>query len=113
MLQKFYNPYVERCGLIFSDLEVIELRNTSENPEKAFAFDPEEFEKCADDAIATWHTHTHSDPNLSFGDYQFFLSWPKLKHFIISSEAVWSYEVINGSVVVVYEADDYTSWTPT
>ncbi len=102
-LRKLYSPEIERIGFILDDEEIIELENISTDPALTFVFDPEEFDKHLPRATASWHTHTHADANLSFEDYQFFLSWPKLRHFIISSEAVWSYEVTNGSVVVLHE----------
>ena len=103
-LSVLYSLEAERCGFVLDNKKIIKLKNISPYPDLAFAFDPEEFNKYVDTAMATWHTHTHKDPNLSFDDYQFFLSWPKLKHFIISSDAVWSYEVVNGSVIVHHEA---------
>lgn len=112
MLQELYSAEAERCGLILGDGTMVELKNVSEEPSTTFSFDPEEFEEYTDVMASTWHTHTHADPNLSFDDYQFFLAWPLLDHFIISSKAVWYYEVVNGSVIVDNEANNYTSRAP-
>lgn len=108
-LRKCFDPKRERVGFVLKTGKLVELENISESSDQTFAFDPDEFAKYYGEAVATWHTHIGEDANLSFEDYQFFLSWPELGHFIISLKTVWYYEVEGKTVVVYNEADDNSS----
>ena len=108
-LRKCFELSREHIGFVLKTGDLVELENVSESPDETFSFHPEEFAKYFSQAVATWHTHTGKDANLSFDDYQFFLSWPELGHFIISLDAVWYYEVVDKTVVVYNEADDNSS----
>jgi proteasome lid subunit RPN8/RPN11 len=96
---------VERCGLILKDGSTVELPNIAENPETSFRMDLEKaLPYLTDDQVAaTWHTHPHTDPNLSGEDYSCFLSWPDLEHVIVGIRdgdvAVTRYRVEKGLVI--------------
>lgn len=96
---------LERCGLVMKTGEVLELHNISEDPKTSFRMDPKALIKHADDAVATWHTHPDSDPNLSERDYAGFLNWPSLEHYIVGwrqgAVTVVGYKVEHGLVVAL------------
>lgn len=95
----------ERCGLILKDGTVVELENVAEDPLASFEMAPESVLPFlqSGEAVSTWHTHPHSDPNLSGEDYSCFLAWPDLSHIIIgrrNGEPVTKhYRVENGMVM--------------
>ena len=70
----------ERCGLITKGGKLVEIDNIHDTPELGYRMDPKQVLAHLDDAIATWHTHPDSDPNLSQEDYAGFSQWPRLKH---------------------------------
>lgn len=78
--------------------KIVECQNLHPAPENNFQFDPEDLSK----ATATWHTHVNGTANLSLEDYRFYLAWPKLNHFIVTSDKVNLYVVESG---VVYQAN--------
>lgn len=75
----------ERCGVISTEGEVVELTNAHVSPQLGFQFSAADtFEWLASGkAAATWHTHPGEDPNLSEEDYAGFLQWPELTHWIV------------------------------
>jgi proteasome lid subunit RPN8/RPN11 len=104
-LSAFWSPGAERCGVINTHHEILEVPNRSKNPEFTFAFDEEVLE---DRPIATWHTHPETPANLSIEDYRFFQCWPEMLHFIIGGDEVRCYQVHNGIVFCVDDEADYT-----
>jgi proteasome lid subunit RPN8/RPN11 len=96
----------ERCGLVLKDGTIVELENVAEDPENSYEMAPESvlpfLEK--DLVVSTWHTHPHTDPNLSGEDYAGFLGWPDLSHIILGMRngkpAMVTYRVENGLVMV-------------
>jgi proteasome lid subunit RPN8/RPN11 len=106
-ISTYFNTKEERIGLILKDDSVVELRNVSPQPDQFFDYSPEEFSKLIEDAKATWHTHPSGQCNLSIEDRIFFLSWPKLLHYIVGGNDIWCYRVLNG-MVVLDEKDDHS-----
>ena len=70
-LAEFWDPEVERCGIITAEGEIVEKTNRAADPARFFEFSIEDLEG----AVATWHTHPKSSANLSIDDYRFFQSW--------------------------------------
>jgi len=83
----------ERCGFILKDDTVVEITNVAKDKTLGYEMDPHEVLEYVDDAVATWHTHPDTDPNLSGEDYSGFLSWPDMEHVIVGRR--------DGEVVVV------------
>jgi len=79
------NDEIERCGLLLSGGEVVELPNIAEDPKTSFELDPEAVLEhlMTGNVRGTWHTHPDTDPNLSGEDYLCFLGWPDLEHVVI------------------------------
>lgn len=90
----------ERVGFVLTSGEVVECTNISETPEESFLVSPDEAVLYADDATSTWHTHPGRDNNLSMMDYEMFLSWNTLTHFIVGVNGVKQYYVENGDVLI-------------
>ena len=105
-LQEYWDPVVERCGIIPSNRNVIEVVNQSKNPEYTFAF---LFEDLDNDSLATWHSHPTTTANLSIDDLRFFQSWPEKIHFIVGIDEVRCYQVQDGIVFCVDDEADYTT----
>lgn len=93
----------ERCGFLMTDGTIVEVKNVHTEPELGFRMDPHELLEHVSNAIATWHTHPKTTPNLSQEDYAGFLAWPKLTHYIIghgeAGPEVREYVVDDGVVV--------------
>ena len=107
-LRGYWDLEVERCGLVDVNLELVEVKNQSKNPEFTFAF---LFEDLDNDSVATWHSHPKTSANLSIDDLRFFQSWPEKIHFIVGSDEVRCYQVQNGIVFCVDDEADYTPRT--
>jgi proteasome lid subunit RPN8/RPN11 len=91
---------LERVGFVMSDGSIVECKNISEAPEASFEVDAAEMMLYADDAVATWHTHPDTDNNLSVNDYEMFLSWDNLDHYVIGTNGVRKYVVRDGDVLI-------------
>lgn len=103
ILCEYWNPLVERCGLVLDDDTVIEIPNTAATPENDFSFPRSYFDHYSG-CVATWHTHPKNDPNLSIQDYKVFLTQPNLFHYIATDGIVWGFYVRNNKVFL-YEDD--------
>lgn len=105
MLETLLQPgdAAERCGFILKDGTIVEIKNVAPQPNEGYEMDPVEMLPHLDDAVATWHTHPDTDPNLSGDDYSGFLSWPDMEHVIIGQRngqnVVTRYKVEHGLVV--------------
>ena len=86
--------------MILNDHSIIELENTCSTPEDGFEVDGAELVKYIDCLFATWHTHPGTTSNLSVGDYQSFLNYPDIKHYIIGDDGISEYIVENGKVLI-------------
>ena len=102
-LEEFWNPNVERCGLILDSGEIIEVPNRAADPTQDFSFPLSYFQEHPNTA-AVWHTHPNGNPNLSVPDYQTFLKHPSLFHYIVGNGKVWGYYVKENRVFL-YEED--------
>jgi proteasome lid subunit RPN8/RPN11 len=103
-LKEYWDPHVERCGVILQDMTVVELSNLSPNPTEGFEMDIEQV--LALKPIATWHTHPKTSANLSAPDYLLYLQHPDLWHYIVGSAGeTWCYFVEDG-VVLLHEDPD-------
>lgn len=96
----------ERCGVILKDGKIVEIPNVAKDKENSYLMDNDQvlpFIK-NDKVAATWHTHPQSDPNLSGEDYNGFLGWPDLEHYIIgrrkNKTVVMKFKVEDGLIIV-------------
>lgn len=100
-LQKFYAPDgPERCGLILTDGTVLETANVANSPDEAFEIPDRDLVKYEEQLAASWHTHPGVSSQLSYKDFEGFLSWPNLRHYIIGSDGITAYVVRRGAVVI-------------
>lgn len=97
-LKRRLKPGHERGGFILNDGTLVEIKNTSDDPD-AFAPAAADVFKHADAAVATWHTHPEASANLSVGDFETFVSWPSLTHIIVGTDGIRYYAVKNGLVI--------------
>lgn len=51
------------------------------------------------DTLATFHTHPGQSANLSYEDYESFMGYPYLTHYIIGADGIKSYRVVNGRLL--------------
>lgn len=51
------------------------------------------------EVVGTFHTHPNASANLSFEDYESFMGYPRLTHYIIGKDGVKVYKVINGVLI--------------
>lgn len=105
LLTYFQRGGLERCGVVLSTGEVVELENEHSEPQNNFSMDLALF---SENVIATWHTHPHDSPNLSVTDYNTFRSFPKLKHLIVSSKEIWGYYMEND--ILLRNDDNNLTW---
>lgn len=102
-LRKMYSESGnERGGYVTSSGYVFEVENIHPSPENNFMFSCEDLEKLEkDDIIATFHTHPNKPSNLSKEDYDSFVNWEKLLHFIIGNDKISCYKVSERGTVIV------------
>lgn len=92
----------ERGGFITKDGFVIEVENAHLDKENFFMFSCDDLDKLDDeDVIATFHTHPGKSSNLSKEDYDAFVNWEKLLHFIIGKDKISCYKVSERGTVIV------------
>lgn len=89
----------EKCGVILKDGTVVPTHNLHHKPQEGFVVDPIALLRYEDDLWGTWHTHPKANSNLSSEDYQGFLQWPELKHFIIGVDGIRCYVVEDGLII--------------
>lgn len=78
----------------------VECKNTSINPEQGFEMSFEDMDLLdTPTTIGTFHTHPGQSANLSYEDYESFMSYPSLVHYIVGENGVKSYKVIEGKLV--------------
>ena len=99
-LLTYFEGEKERVGFVLRDGTLVEVANHCSDPENGFEVSGEDIIRYTDDAVATWHTHPGETNNLSVGDYQTFLSWPNLRHFIIGTNGIREYYVEDGEVLI-------------
>src|SRR4051812_8652969 len=89
----------ERCGFVLPRNKIVEVKNICHDPVNGFDISGEDLLKYAEEAVASWHTHTGVDCNLTRDDLASFLNYPTLKHYIIGSDGVACYAVEQGQVL--------------
>lgn len=92
----------EKGGYITKDLVIHEVDNIHPKKNNNFMFSCEDLEKLdRDDVIATFHTHPQKNSNLSKEDYDAFVNWEKLLHFIVGQDKITCYKVSEKGTVVI------------
>ena len=99
LLPKLEGP-LERVGFILKSGEIVEVPNVCAKPEEGFDVSGEDIVKYADTSVATWHTHPGGNNNLSVSDFNTFLNWPELDHYIVGTNGVRRYYVEQGEVLI-------------
>lgn len=87
-------------GFVLKGNKIVEVENICTKPEEGFLVAAADVKKYLDTAIATWHTHPGKDANLSANDYQTFVNFPHWNHYIVGTDGVRCYKVIEGRVIV-------------
>lgn len=82
----------ERCGIVLSSGEIIELQNSSTYPYNSFVISEIDVAPHKDNVIATWHTHPRGPHNLSIDDYNTFMDLSDINHLIITHKSVSQYK---------------------
>lgn len=89
-------------GYITNKNEVIQCENVHPNKYNNFMFSCEDLDKLENESvIATFHTHPKKSANLSKEDYNAFLNWEKLLHFIIGQDKINCYKVSEQGTIVI------------
>lgn len=79
---------------------IFEVPNICENPEEGFEMSYDDLDKLDDiNTLGTFHTHPGRSSNLSYEDYESFISYPRLTHYIVGKDGVSTYKFINGALV--------------
>jgi proteasome lid subunit RPN8/RPN11 len=89
---------VERCGLVLANGSCPEKPNIHPQPERGFMFRAEDLLENENSLVGSWHTHPGQSAALSHEDYNGFSQWPHLTHYIIGTDGVRAYRVIDGIV---------------
>ena len=90
---------MERGGIITSK-GIQEVQNQAPDPENGFEFGFEDLHRLDDPkTLATFHTHPNASSNLTNLDYVAFMSYPKLKHYIVGNDGVRCYRVHKGQII--------------
>ena len=96
----YYSKKGPERGGIITKMGPEECQNICENPEEGFELSFEDLDRLDyPDLIGTFHTHPGGSSNLSYGDYESFLSYPMLKHYIVGEDGVRAYKTVNGRLV--------------
>ena len=99
LLSFYSNSGPERGGII-TRLGPTECKNISDNPNDSYEMSYEDMDKLDDsDTLGTFHTHPNKSGNLSYDDYESFMAYPGLVHYIVGSDGVKSYKVVNGRLL--------------
>ena len=102
-LRSFYSDEGdEKGGYITNSNKIIEVKNQHPNPDNNFMFSCEDLDKLEkDDVVATFHTHPNKSSNLSKEDYDAFVNWEKLLHFIVGQDKISCYKVSERGTVII------------
>lgn len=92
---------VERCGFVLQDGRAFQCENEHPDPSKGFMIPVAMLVDNEDMLLGTWHTHPNQSAALSQEDYIGFSQWPELTHFIIGTDGVRAYRVIDGFITEV------------
>lgn len=99
----------EKVGYIHKGL-VIDVFNISNDPENSFMVLGEDILRWGlhPETTASWHTHPGRNANLSVADYESFLNYPLLLHYIIGKNEIRVYRVEDGTVIE--QKEDLFTW---
>jgi proteasome lid subunit RPN8/RPN11 len=102
LLKLYVEDAPERVGFVLPDGSLIEVPNVSGDPYNSFDVSAESLLQHAGygSAIGAWHTHPNASSNLSVDDYEGFLNWPKMTHYIVGNDGVSAYIIKEGLVHV-------------
>ncbi|CCV12925.1 hypothetical protein [Mesorhizobium sp. STM 4661] len=100
LLLSKHDEEVEHVGFVLKSGKVIEVENICKNPQEGFDVKGEDIALYALTAQATWHTHPKADYNLSANDFNTYLNWPELDHYIIGDNGIRKYIVEDGEVLI-------------
>ena len=89
----------ERVGLILRDGRIVELANSSAEPENSFLVLADDLLPYLDDAVATFHTHPMGGLDPSSDDIYCFQMWPDLEHWIVAPEGERRFRVEKNAVI--------------
>lgn len=98
----------EVCGVVLIDGTVQVRKNLHPEPDDNFAMDCSDFDD--PNIIATFHTHPRTGPNLSVADYRAFVSFPRLRHYVVSKAEIWCYRVAGG--ILILDDNYYSARAP-
>ena len=99
LLSFYSNSGPERGGIITRPGPV-ECKNISDNPTESYEMSYEDMDKLDNaDTFGTFHTHPNESGNLSYDDYQSFMAYPALQHYIIGKDGVHTYKVVDGRLL--------------
>lgn len=101
-LRELYSETEERGGYITNDGFVIEVENIHPDKTDNFMFSCDDLDKLDSlDVMGTFHTHPNKSSNLSKEDYDAFVNWEKLLHFIIGQDKISCYKVSDKCTVII------------
>lgn len=102
-LKKIQKSSIEEVGgYITNDDKVIKCENIHQDKSNNFMFSCEDLDKLENEStIATFHTHINKSANLSKEDYNAFLNWEKLLHFIVGEDKINCYKVSERGTIVI------------
>ena len=101
-LLSYYSKKGHERGGIITRMGPVECENVCEDPENGYEMSYEDMDKLDDsDTMGTFHTHPSRSANLSFEDYESFMAYPGLTHYIVGEDGVRSYKVIGGELINV------------
>ena len=103
ILRSKHDKNREHCGFITLDDGVVEVDNHADDAKNNFEIAAVDVNSFIDQALATWHTHTHSSGNLSAIDFATFQSLPDCYHFIVASDKIWLYYTDAEGIVTIEE----------
>lgn len=99
LLCYYSNNGPERGGII-TKTGPIECINVCENPEEGFELNLDMQARLDEpDVLGTFHTHPGKGSNLSFEDYQSFMNYPRVKHYIIGNDGVSKFAIRDGLLI--------------
>lgn len=101
LLDLYSDEGPERVGFLMPDGEIVEVGNVAADPTQGFDVSGADLMRYAMRATASWHTHPGEPANLSTRDYESFLAWPGLEHFIIGCDGIAHFYIEDGEVIAV------------
>lgn len=78
----------------------IECKNICTDPYAGYEMSFDDMDRLDDpEVVGTFHTHPNGSSNLSFEDYESFMGYPRLTHYIIGKDGVKKFKILNGELV--------------